>query len=99
MDFFNSGTFWFIEGILCCIAFVGFKYWAEDRGIILNWWKWGTIILWVLFFGFTISFVTTSLGERESIAAYKGGIVFGVISIIGLVAIIRVLGLPRKEKK
>jgi len=97
MDFFTSGTFWFIEGILYCIAFVGFRYWIADRGIRLNWWKWTLLLLWVLFFSFTITFVTTSLGERETVAAYKGGVVFGVISIIGFVGLWRLIGLPGKR--
>lgn len=99
MDFFISGTFWFIEGILCCLAFVGFKFWMQDRGLRLNWWKWALLILWVLFFGFAIAFVTTSLGEGETVAAYKGGLFFGVISIIGFIGLWRLIVLSGKEKK
>jgi hypothetical protein len=99
MDFFISGTFWLIEGILCSIAFVGFKVWIEDRGIELNWWKWILMIFWVLIFGFTITLITTSLGEREIVAAFRGGIFFGVITIITFVGLWRLLGFPGTMEK
>jgi len=96
MDFFMSSTFWFVEGILCSIAFVGLKIWMQDRGIRLNWWKLTFLIIWILLFGFTITFITTCLGEREAVAAYRGGIFFGVISIITFVGLWRLLEFPGK---
>lgn len=98
MDFFISNTFWFIEGILFCIAFVGIRFWLKDRNIKMNWWKWTLLFLWLLLFAFTISFVCTSLGEREKIAAYRGGLFFGVISIITFIGLWRILGLPGKTE-
>ena len=89
MQIFNSGIFWFIEGILLCLALVGFRVWAEDRGVALNFWKWALLILWVLFTGFTIAFVGTGLGEGEPTAAYMGGLIFGLISIVTGVALWR----------
>lgn len=89
MQIFNSSIFWFIEGILLCLALVGFRVWAEDRGVALNIWKWALLLLWVLFTGFTIAFVGTGLGENEPTAAYMGGLIFGLISIISAVALWR----------
>jgi len=99
MDFFMSGTFWFVEGILCSLVFIGFKVWMQDRSIELTWWKWCLLILWILIFGFTITFITTSLGERETVAAYKGGIFFGVITIITFVGLWRLLEFRVQMKK
>jgi len=82
MGFFNSGLFWFIEGILACLAVRGIKIWAEDRGLILRWWKWLYVVAWFTLAGFTLAFIGTSLGEHEPIAALRGGILFGIITII-----------------
>ena len=81
MHFFTSGVFWFIEGLLLCLVIIGFKYWIEDRGVTLSWWNWVLFIVWLLFWGFTIAFITTSLGESEPRAALLGGILFGLITI------------------
>ena len=36
----------------------------------------------IISFGFTIAFVTTSIGENEKTAALRGGLVFGLISFV-----------------
>ena len=56
MAFFTSGLFWFIEGVFACLATMGLKYWAEDRGIAMPWWKWLLPGLWILFAGFYVRF-------------------------------------------
>ena len=91
MQVFNSGVFWFCEGILFCVMLVGFKYWTEDRAIPTPWWKWAAVLLWVLLVGFTIAFVGTSLGEGEPTAAVRGGLLFGFLSVLSGVAVWRVL--------
>ena len=97
MHFFNSGLFWFIEGIFTCLVVIGLKIWMEDKGIPMPIWKWLLLGLWVLFFGFTIAFVTTSLGENEPTAAKIGGIVFGLLSLITGFGLWRLLLLKRKK--
>lgn len=99
MHFFNSSLFWFIEGILACLVVIGFKIWAEDRGIPMPFWKWIPFVCWFLFFGFTIAFVGTSIGENEMTAAFKGGIIFGIISIISGVGLWRFLKIGTHSKK
>lgn len=89
MGFFNSGMFWFIEGILFCLVLAGIHAWVSDKGIQMNWIKWGMIVFWLFMVGFFISFVGTSLGEYETVAAWKGGVIFGLISIISGVGIFR----------
>ncbi|MBW7995734.1 MAG: dehalogenase [Candidatus Glassbacteria bacterium] len=82
MEFFNSGIFWLIEGVLLCLAFIGFKAWLADRGHSPGLWQWGLVLVWTVMFGFTVSFVFTSLGEKETEAALKGGLLFGLITVI-----------------
>ncbi|MFC1555779.1 hypothetical protein ACFL67_01720 [candidate division KSB1 bacterium] len=82
MQFFNSGFFWFLEGIIFCLVVAGLHVWMKDKSIPMPVWKWLMFLVWVLFFGFTIAFVGTSIGENEIQAAQKGGILFGIITII-----------------
>jgi len=98
MNFFNSGLFWFIEGIFACLVVIGLKIWMEDRGIPMPFWKWLLFGLWVLFFGFTIAFIGTNIGENEAAAAVKGGILFGLISVILGVGLWRLLLIRPKTK-
>jgi hypothetical protein len=91
MQIFNSGFFWFVEGILVVIMVLGLRAWAEDRGIPMPPWKWVLFFLWILVVGFTVAFVGTSFGEGEPTAATRGGLLFGLISIISGVAVWRLL--------
>lgn len=99
MDFFNSGLYWFLEGVIFCLAVIGFKIWMEDRGVPMPFWKWTLLGIWVLLFGFSIAFVGTNLGEGESNAALLGGIVFGLITIISGVGFWRILQIGRRPKE
>lgn len=98
MSFFTGGLFWFIEGVLFCIAFAGLKAWTEDRGIPMAFWKWLLALLWVLFFGFTLAFVGTSIGENEAPAALRGGILFGALAVISFFVLWRFLGFGLKRR-
>ena len=91
MEFFTSGLFWFLEGVLACLVLVGLRAWAADRGIPMPIWKWVLFVIWAMLAGFTIAFVTTSLGENETEAAIKGGILFGLLTIITGVGVRRLL--------
>jgi hypothetical protein len=99
MSFFNSGLFWFIEGIFACLVVIGLKIWMEDRGIPMPFWKWLLFGLWILFLGFTIAFIGTNIGENEATAALKGGILFGLISIILGVGLWRLLLIKPQPKR
>lgn len=99
MAFFNSGTFWFIEGILAVVVFLAFRAWMEDRGVPMTWWKWVLFGLWVVLAGVTIAFVGTSIGENETVAAFRGGILFGVITIVSAVGLWRLLHTGRVKPK
>lgn len=98
MGFFNSGLFWFIEGMLTVLAILGFRAWMEDRGVALFWWKWILLVFWVLFAGFTIAFVGTSIGEGEIVAAFRGGILFGLLTLVSGIWIWKAIHSGKKRK-
>ena len=91
MEFFTSSFFWFMEGILFCIFLLAVGAWVGERSIPMPWWKWLALVVWIFFSGFTIAFIGTSLGENEPGAALKGGILFGLISVISGVGLWRLL--------
>ena len=99
MSFFNSGLFWFIQGIFVCLIVMGFKIWTEDREIPMPLWNWVLLGMWVFLFGFTIAFVGTNLGEKEPHAALLGGIVFGLIAIITGIGLWLLLLIGKNPKK
>ncbi|MFC1575340.1 dehalogenase [Gemmatimonadota bacterium] len=91
MQIFNSGFFWFVEGILFVVMILGLRAWARDRGLPMPVWKWALFLAWVLVAGFTIAFVGTSFGEGEAVAAQRGGLLFGLITVISGVGVWRLL--------
>jgi hypothetical protein len=98
MQFFNSGLFWFIEGILACLVIIGLKIAMEDRSIPMPLWKWILIVFWIFLFGFTIAFIGTNIGEKEMTAAKLGGLVFGLLSVVTGVGLWRLLTLKSRMK-
>ncbi len=98
MPFLSSEMYWFLQGILFTVMTIGFKLWMEDRGVPMLWWKWMLWGIWMIWTAFTIGFVFTSLGEGEPVAASKGGILFGLITIVSAVAGWRLLHLKPRSK-
>jgi len=93
MTFFNSGLFWFIEGVLTCLSVVGFKLWMDDRGVKLCWWKWALTVLWTGFTAFVIAFVGVNIGDGEPQAARLGALIFGVLAMVSGAVLWRLLNL------
>jgi hypothetical protein len=91
MQLFNSGIFWFVEGILFVVILLALRAWARDRGLPMSPWKWGLFLLWLAFAGFTLAFVGTSFGEGEPTAGARGGLFFGLLTVISGVGVWRVL--------
>jgi hypothetical protein len=91
MSFFNSGFFWFAEGLLACLAVIGLKLWAEDRKIPMPFWKWLIVAAWLLFVSVSVAFVGTSLGEGETHAAFIGATSACVLAAISGVIVWRLL--------
>ncbi len=95
MSFFLSPIFWLLEGLLLALAVAGLRAWLIDRGTPMTFWKWLLVGLWILTACFASAFVGTSLGEGEPTAALRGGIIFGVTTIIMGVAFWRIIRGPR----
>jgi hypothetical protein len=91
MQFFNSGLFWFAEGILFVVVVLSIRSWARGKRIPMPAWKWALFLLWVAFAGFTLAFVGTSFGEGEPVAGTRGGLLFGLITIVSGVGLWRLL--------
>jgi hypothetical protein len=91
MQIFNSGLFWFVEGILFMVVLLAVRAWAQDRGVPMPVWKWVLLLLWITIAGFTVAYVGTSFGEGEPVAGTRGGLLFGLITIIAGVGLWRVL--------
>lgn len=92
-----SELFWFVIGILFCIALFGFKIWMEDRGVKMVWWKWGLTVIWAAFAGFAIAFTGVSIGENEMTAAGLGGLVLGFAVVLSGIVLWRLLHLGKAE--
>jgi hypothetical protein len=99
MQIFNSGLFWFVEGVLFCVMLLGLNAWARDRSIPMQWWKWTAFLVWTFFTGFTIAFVGTSFGENESSAAVRGGLFFGIIAVLSGVGVWRIVRIGTKSSE
>lgn len=91
MFLFDSGLFWFIQGLFVCLAIGGLRAWTADRQISMPWWKWLLISGWVVFVGMSIAYVGTSLGEGEAHAARMGALFAGVLAVISAVILGRIL--------
>ena len=91
MAFFNSGAFWFIEGIFAVMAIIALKVWTQDKNIPMPLWKWLIVIAWVLFVAINVAYVGTSIGEGETNAALIGATFASVIMAISGVIVWRLL--------
>ena len=91
MWIFDGPLFWFVLGILSCLAVMAFKLWAEDRHMRMTLGKWILVIAWMVFVGASLAFVGTSLGEGESRAAIMGALFAGVMALVSGAALWRVL--------
>ncbi len=93
MSFFETNIFWFIEGVLACVAIIAFRMWAQDKNIKMSPWKWPVVIAWIIFIAVAIGFVTTSIGEGEKDAAFYGAVSGAVIAAVSGVMVWRLLKL------
>ena len=64
--FVGGNLYWFLMGLLTILVGVGFKYFAEDRGWSLNWWKWLLSIIWYIIFSLSFYAWGTLMGENEA---------------------------------
>ena len=91
MQIFNSGYLWFSEGIFFVLVIMAVRAMLQDRGLRPPFWKWALFVFWIFLGGFTMAFVGTSFGEGEAVAAVKGGLLFGLITVIAGAGVWRIL--------
>ena len=91
MVVFDSGVFWFVEGVLACLAVLGFRLWTQDRGIAMPWWKWLLVALWYAVFSLSFFASGTLVGENEPKAGLRVLVLGLFLSLILGVGLVRVL--------
>ena len=74
--------FWIIMGALYLLFFTGFRYFAEDKGIRMTWWKWLLMAVWFALTSLTIAGGFTLIGENEARAGLMFTALFGTLCII-----------------
>ena len=90
--FLNSGLFWFFMGMITVLVGVGFKAFIDDRGWVLNWWKWLLSIIWYVIFSLSVLSFGTLSGENEGSAGVKVlllGLFLCIVSGVGLWRLLR----------
>ena len=90
--FLNSGLFWFLMGMITVLVGVGFKVFANDRGWVLNWWKWLLSIIWYVIFSLSVFSFSTLSGENEGSAGVKIlllGLFVSIVLGVGLYRLLR----------
>ena len=95
--FFNGNVFWFIMGVIGVLVGLGFKAFAEDRGWVLNWWKWLLSIIWYSFFSLSILAWGTLIGENEAGAGFRMFLFGLVVCLILGVGLWRLLAANAKD--
>lgn len=95
--FFETNLFWFLMGMLSILVGVGFKYFADDRGWTLNWWKWLLCILWWIIFSLSFYAAGTLTGENESGAGMWVLVTGAFVCVVYGVIIWRVLSHGSKK--
>lgn len=95
--FVGGSFFWFLMGIVAVFVGIGFKYFAEDKGWTLNWWKWLLSILWYGIFNLGIVSWGTLAGENEPEAGFRFFLLTTFICLILGVGLWRLLSAKPKE--
>ena len=98
MNFFTSGMFWFIEGILFIVLLIALRAWLKEKSAPMTWWKWILLVVWIFLAGFTAAFFGTNIGEGEYTAAFRGGGASAIIVLIYALVLLRVLGITGGRK-
>jgi hypothetical protein len=78
--FFKS-IFWTTMGLIYAITIAGARYWAEDLGLSMNWWKWLLIAIWYCVVSLAFAGGFTLIGEREPKAGGRFLAFMGTIAL------------------
>ena len=91
--------FWIVMGLIYALVISGFKVWAEDLGLKMNWWKWLLSALWYAFLSIIVAGGATLIAENETSAGlYMWGF-FGVFTLVLGVGLWRLLMIGRENKE
>jgi hypothetical protein len=77
--FFKS-IFWTTMGFIYAITIAGARYWAQDLGLSMNWWKWLLIAIWYCVLSLAFAGGFTLIGEREHKAGGRFLVFTGTIA-------------------
>ena len=95
--FFNGNAFWLINGILLVLIVFGLKYFAEDRGWVMTWWKWLLTGIWYFIFATSFYAWGTLIGENFAGAGFRTFLAGLFVSVVLGVGLWRVLGIKPKS--
>jgi len=90
---------WFAMGAAFVIVVLGARAWTRDLGLSMTWWKWLLALAWYGLLLFSIALGFTLVGEQESGAGLRFLALFGVITAIFGVGLIRILWSGRRERR
>ncbi len=94
--FVGGSFFWYLMGIIFILVALGFKAYADEKGWILNWWKSLLAFLWYGLFSLSLLSWGTLIGENESTAGWKLGVLGLFITLILGVGLWRLLSTNTK---
>lgn len=94
---FSSEFFWMLMGGLAVLVGIGFKAFADDKGWVLNWWKWLLSIIWYALFSLSFYAWGTLIGEYEAGAGWRTGLFGLFICLILGVGLWRLLAAKPSE--
>ena len=84
-------VFWLSMGALVVFFFSGLRYWLNDCGITMTWWKWLLLSCWLFLLAISLAAAMTLMGEGESIAGRRFLMFFGIILIITAIVLWQLL--------
>lgn len=90
-EMIGGPLFWFVFGLLFVLVAAGARVWAGDRGMRMTWWRWLLAYAWYGAVLLSIAAPMTLIGENETGAGLRLGLVLAVICVILGVGLWRVL--------
>jgi hypothetical protein len=83
---FFRPLFWIAMGLIYAVMMAGARYWAQDLGLHMTWWKWLFAFLWYVLVSFAFAGGFTLIGEREPKAGWRHlGFFLGIAVVLGVV--------------
>lgn len=79
---FFRPLFWTVMGLVYAVLIVGARYWAQDVGLQMTWWKWLLVALWYVLLSFAFAGGFTLMGEREPKAGGRHLAFFLAIAVV-----------------